>query len=124
MRSTISPAPLAGAGRRVSLTIARRESMDRGRLEAFSDGVFAVALTLLAFNLVIAGPGHGPLLNQLGTNWPSFVSYVFSFGTIGVICVNHHMVMQNVAAVDLSLLFVNHLLLPSVVLIQYSTPTS
>ena len=40
--------------------------MTRGRLEAFSDGVFAVAITLLALNLGVEGPGHGPLLQQLG----------------------------------------------------------
>ncbi|TME22162.1 MAG: DUF1211 domain-containing protein [Chloroflexi bacterium] len=40
--------------------------MTRGRLEAFSDGIFAVAITLLALNLGVEGPGHGPLLQQLG----------------------------------------------------------
>ena len=48
--------------------------MDRSRLEAFSDGVFAVAITLLALNLTVAGPGRGQLhlIDQLSTNWPAF----------------------------------------------------
>ena len=48
--------------------------MDRSRLEAFSDGVFAVAITLLALNLSVTGPGHGRLLHQLGDHWPAFVA--------------------------------------------------
>ncbi|TMG41186.1 MAG: DUF1211 domain-containing protein, partial [Chloroflexi bacterium] len=64
--------------------------MDRGRLEAFSDGVIAVAITLLALNLAVAGPGHGSLLQQLGEHWPSFVAYVISFFVIGIVWVNHH----------------------------------
>ena len=53
--------------------------MDRGRLEAFSDGVMAVAITLLALNLTVAGPGHGSLLNQLYLHWPAFLGYLISF---------------------------------------------
>jgi transmembrane protein TMEM174 (potassium channel) len=49
--------------------------MDSGRLEAFSDGVFAVAITLLALNLTVPGPGHGPLSRQLADHWPSFAAY-------------------------------------------------
>jgi uncharacterized membrane protein len=97
--------------------------MDRGRLEAFSDGVFAVAITLLALNLVVAGPGHGPLLQQLADHWPAFVAYVTSFFTIGVMWVNHHALMHNVARVDRTLLFVNLLLLLFVVLIPFATST-
>lgn len=97
--------------------------MDRGRLEAFSDGVFAVAITLLALNLVVAGPGHGPLLRQLGEHWPSFVAYLISFFTIGIIWVNHHALVRNIAVVDRTLLFLNLLLLLFVVLIPFATGT-
>ncbi|MDQ6900258.1 MAG: TMEM175 family protein [Candidatus Dormibacteraeota bacterium] len=97
--------------------------MDRGRLEAFSDGVFAVAITLLALNLVVAGPGHGPLLRQLGDHWPSFVSYLISFFTIGIIWVNHHALVRNIAVVDRTLLFLNLALLLFVVLIPFATGT-
>jgi len=97
--------------------------MDRGRLEAFSDGVFAVAITLLALDLAVAGPGHGPLLGQLGERWPSFVAYLVSFFTIGVIWVNHHALLRNVAAVDRTLLFLNLVLLLFVVVIPFATRT-
>jgi uncharacterized membrane protein len=98
--------------------------MDRGRLEAFSDGVFAVAITLLALDLAVAGPGHGPLLRQLGEHWPAFAAYLVSFATIGVIWVNHHSVIHSVVAVDRTLLFVNLVLLLFVVLIPFATSTT
>ncbi|HKA09124.1 MAG TPA: TMEM175 family protein [Candidatus Dormibacteraeota bacterium] len=97
--------------------------MDRGRLEAFSDGVFAVAITLLALNLFVAGPGHGPLVRQLGDHWPSFVAYLISFLMIGIIWVNHHALVRNIAVVDRTLLFLNLLLLLFVVLIPFATGT-
>ncbi len=85
--------------------------MDRGRLEAFSDGVFAVAITLLALNLAVGGPGHGPLLQQLGQHWPTFIAYLISFFTIGIIWVNHHALTTNIRVVNRTLLFLNLLLL-------------
>lgn len=97
--------------------------MSRGRLEAFSDGVFAVAITLLALDLAVAGPGHGPLVRQLVEHWPAFAAYLVSFATIGVIWVNHHTLMANVAAVDRTLLFVNLVLLLFVVTIPFATGT-
>jgi uncharacterized membrane protein len=48
--------------------------MDRGRLEAFSDGVLAVAITLMALNLAVDGPSHGPLASQLADKWPAFLA--------------------------------------------------
>ena len=98
--------------------------MDRSRLEAFSDGVFAVAITLLALNLVVAGPGHGvSLARQLGSHWPAFVAYVISFFTIGIIWVNHHGLLRSVKSVDRTLLFLNLVLLLFVVLIPFATAT-
>jgi len=97
--------------------------MDRGRLEAFSDGVFAVAITLLALNLAVGGPGHGPLLQQLGQHWPTFIAYLISFFTIGIIWVNHHALMTNIRIVNRTLLFLNLLLLFFVVVIPFATAT-
>ncbi|WP_159451057.1 TMEM175 family protein [Micromonospora cremea] len=76
--------------------------MSRTRLEVFSDAVFAVAITLLALNLSVAGPGHGPLLHQVADHWSSFVAYLISFSTIGLIWVNHHALIANLAVVDRS----------------------
>jgi uncharacterized membrane protein len=95
----------------------------RSRLEAFSDGVFAVAITLLALDLAVAGPGHGPLLRQLADHWPSFVAYLISFFTIGIIWVNHHALIANVAVVDRGLLYLNLVLLLFVVVIPSATGT-
>ena len=99
--------------------------MDRSRLEAFSDGVFAVAITLLALNLAVAGPGpgHPRLLDQLQSHWPSFVAYLISFFMIGIIWVNHHVLVRSIKAVDRTLLFLNLLLLLFVVLIPFATAT-
>jgi uncharacterized membrane protein len=99
--------------------------VDRSRLEAFSDGVFAVAITLLALNLTIAGPGHGvSLSHQLGSHWPAFVAYLISFFTIGIIWVNHHALVKSIKAVDRTLLFLNLVLLLFVVLIPFGTATA
>ncbi|GAA4567740.1 hypothetical protein GCM10023176_20630 [Micromonospora coerulea] len=97
--------------------------MSRNRLEVFSDAVFAVAITLLAMNLAVAGPGHGPLLHQVADHWPSFVVYLISFLTIGLIWVNHHPLIENVAVVDRTLALLNLVLMVFVVLIPGETAT-
>ncbi len=97
--------------------------MNRARLEAFSDGVFAVAITLLALNLAVAGPGHGTLAHQLGEKWAGYLAYLISFLTIGIIWVNHHALVSNVLRVTRPLLFLNLLLLLFVVLVPVSTGT-
>jgi uncharacterized membrane protein len=98
--------------------------MDRGRLEAFSDGVFAVAITLLAFDIAVKGPGHGMALShQLLQLWPDFLAYLVSFFMIGIIWVNHHGLVRGIAVVDRTLLFLNLVLLLFVVLIPFATAT-
>ena len=99
--------------------------MDRGRLEAFSDGVFAVAITLLALNLAVKGPGdhNGTLAHQLAQQWGGYVAYLISFFTIGIIWVNHHALVSNILVVTRLLLFLNLVLLLFVVLIPVATGT-
>lgn len=97
--------------------------MDRSRLENFSDGVFAVAITLLVVSLAVPRRGGPPILSQLASAWPSFVAYGISFLTIGIIWVNHHALVRNIALVDRTLLFLNLLLLMFVVTIPFSTAT-
>jgi uncharacterized membrane protein len=80
--------------------------MDKGRAEAFSDGVLTVAITLLALDLHVEATGHGTLVHQLGQAWPSFVAYVVSFFVIGVIWVNHHALFALIDRVDRVLLIV------------------
>jgi uncharacterized membrane protein len=98
---------------------------ETGRLEAFSDGVLAVAITFLAFNLPDLHPaaGRGTLAHQLYTQWPAGASYLVSFLTIGIIWVNHHALFAGLARVDRTLLFLNLALLAFVVLIPFATMT-
>jgi uncharacterized membrane protein len=98
--------------------------MDSGRLEAFSDGVMAVAITLLVLNLSVLGPGHGTSLgHQLVEKRWSFAAFFVSFFTIGVVWVNHHNLFKNVREVDRVMLFMNLVLLLFVVLIPFVTST-
>jgi uncharacterized membrane protein len=99
--------------------------MDRSRLEAFSDGVIAVAITLLALNLTVAGPeGQGSLAHQLQGKLPALAGYLISFFTIGIIWVNHHALVRTIKTVDRTLLFLNLVLLLFVVAIPFGTATA
>jgi uncharacterized membrane protein len=91
------------------------------RLEAFSDGVFAVAITLLALDLLNFSARKGDLGSELLDYWPHYATFVVTFVTIGIIWVNHHAQWHRIAQVDRTLLFLNLLLLMFVVLIPFPT---
>jgi uncharacterized membrane protein len=93
--------------------------MSTGRAEAFSDGVFAIAITLLVLSLVLSG--HGTLTSQLLAAWPRYFAYVVSFLTIGIMWMNHHTILAHVARVDRPLLVINLLLLMGIVVIPFPT---
>jgi len=90
------------------------------RAEAFSDGVFAVAATVLVFNLIDPKVSSG-LGRALLTEWPSYAAYAISFSTIVVIWVNHHAVTDTIERFDRRLLFINGLLLLTVAAIPFPT---
>jgi uncharacterized membrane protein len=97
--------------------------ISKGRLEAFSDGVLAVAITLLALNLHSDATAKTSLANQVRHDWPSFAAFALSFFVIGVIWVNHHALFALTSRVDRSLLFYNTLLLMWVTTIPFTTAT-
>ena len=94
--------------------------MRTGRVEAFSDGVFAVAITLLVLDLRVPITS-GSLVTALADEWPQFVAFLISFLVIGIVWVNHHTLFDTVQHVDRPLLFFNLALLLSVVLIPFTT---
>ena len=93
--------------------------MKTGRLEAFSDGVFAVAITLLVLEINV--PGGENLWHQLKEEWPSFASFLVSFWVIGIIWVNHHGLLDHLKRADRHVLYMNLLVLMTVVFIPFST---
>ena len=94
--------------------------MGKARLEAFSDGVFAIAITLLV--LTITTPdNYRHLGSELADRWPSYAAYVVSFAVIGIMWLNHHTVFGHFAQVDRNLVYLNLLLLATVVFIPYPT---
>jgi uncharacterized membrane protein len=91
----------------------------KGRLEAFSDGIFAFAATLLILNLGV--DQARPLGPQLLDIWPGYVAYAISFTTIGIIWMNHHTVMNQIGHTDRSFLVLNVFFLMFIAFIPFPT---
>jgi uncharacterized membrane protein len=90
------------------------------RLEAFSDGIFAIAATLLVLEIGVSARSVN-LDHDLLHLWPSYLAYVTSFVTIGIIWINHHHTVSLFGRVDRTMLFLNNLLLLTVAFILFPT---
>ena len=95
--------------------------MDTNRLEAFSDGVFAIAITLLILEVRLPSEDTGTLAHRLGQTWPSYVGFLISFITIGIMWVNHHTVMAQIARTDRRFLLANVGLLMCIAFVPFPT---
>jgi uncharacterized membrane protein len=91
------------------------------RLEVFSDGVIAIAITLLVLQIEVPKAEDGDLINALADNWPSYVAFVLSFVVIGIMWVSHHSMFERIAQVDRGLLFVNLGLLLGIAFLPFPT---
>ena len=107
------------------MTSGASEEKETGRVEAFSDGVFAIAITLLVLELKIPhladGGANGSLLRALLAQWPSYVALVTSFFTILVMWINHHRIFRYVQRTDAPFLYANGLLLFGVTVVPFPT---
>jgi uncharacterized membrane protein len=93
-----------------------------GRVEAFSDGVMAIAITLLVLELKVPPDApDGQLLPELWARWPSYVAYLAAFLTIGIIWLNHHTLLAKIARFDARLHWLNLLLLLGVATLPFPT---
>jgi len=96
---------------------------ETGRVEAFSDGVFAIAMTLLVLDIKVPHElgGGGTLARALAAQWPTYLAFLTSYATILIMWVNHHRLFTHIARWDDRLLFSNGALLLGVVLVPFPT---
>lgn len=114
MTHPVVPAPRRARGQATS------RLSESTRVEAFSDGVLAIVITLLVLDL--KAPEHeGHLLAGLAEQWPAYVTYLASFAYVGVIWVNHHQLFSRVAKIDLGFLWRNLALLLATSVLPFPT---
>jgi uncharacterized membrane protein len=94
---------------------------ETARVEAFSDGVFAIAITLLILEIKVPPPGQEPLTVALLRQWPSYLAFLLSFAYIGVMWINHHRMFTHIKKSDDVLLVLNLLLLLGVSVVPFPT---
>ncbi len=98
---------------------------DTTRVEAFSDGVFAIAITLLVLEIRVPPPDATEqgrtLLTALRELWPSYVGYVLSFVTIGIMWANHHSIFRYVRRADRYFVLINVLFLMCISFLPFPT---
>jgi uncharacterized membrane protein len=102
---------------------ARAEEKETGRIEAFSDGVYAIAITLLVLDIKVPHdlPESQRLIDALLQQWPSYFAFLTSFATIGIMWINHHRLFSLIKRADQMLLVLNGLLLLGVTFVPFPT---
>ena len=94
---------------------------ETGRVEAFSDGVFAIAITLLVLDIRIEPDQYDHLLKALLKEWPSYFAYVTSFFTVGSVWIAHHYLFTRLKYIDPVLLRLNLVLLLAAAFLPFPT---
>ena len=97
--------------------------MRKARIETLSDGIFAIAVTLLVVTISLPGVGeYTHLAHQLIERWPSFAAYVITFAVIGVMWLNHHSIFAHFKdVVDRTFFYLNMLLMMTIAFLPYPT---
>jgi uncharacterized membrane protein len=96
-------------------------SSETARVEAFSDGVFAIAITLLILDLKVPSGPAGHLGAALARQWPTYAAFLLSFAFIGIMWVNHHRLFNHIRRSNNGLLFLNLLLLLGITVVPFPT---
>ena len=99
----------------------RRRGFRTGRLEAFSDGVFAIAVTLLVLDIAVSANAGHHLLRSIADLWPSYLAYVASFSTIGAAWLAHNAITEYLDRADAAFVRLNLLLLLFVSFLPFPT---
>lgn len=94
---------------------------ETSRIEAFSDGVFAIAITLLILDIKVPETTPTGLGSQLWRQWPSYAAFLISFAFIGIMWINHHRLFSHIRHSDDALLSLNLLLLLGVCVVPFPT---
>ena len=116
--------PTARAAQPGELAETETRLSSTGRVEAFSDGVMAIAITLLVLNLKVPPIDDvtpGGLATVLADAWPSYVAYLAAFVTIGIIWLNHRTLIEGIARFDVRLQWLNLMLLLGVATLPWTT---
>jgi len=98
-----------------------RRGFRTGRLEAFSDGVFAIAITLLVLDIAVPASAEAHLLRSVADLWPSYLAYVASVSTIGGLWIGHVAVTEYLVRTDVAFVRLNLLLLLVVAFLPFPT---
>jgi uncharacterized membrane protein len=100
----------------------QEEVKETQRLEAFSDGVFAIAITLLVLEIRLpSGESEGDLLAALTSLWPTYLAYIISFVTIGIMWTNHDALLKDIKRADRPFVLLNLILLMVITFLNFPT---